>query len=206
MSEIMLVRHGETAWDGEEIFRGRLDVELSEMGLRQAELLAGYLRDSKIEAVCSSPLKRALRTAQTVGDSHGLEVTVNPRLLELDFGDWQGLPVTEVKEKYPEQYDKWRSAPEKLKLPGGESLDDVRARAMQVIDEVTASGRELVVLVSHRVVTTVLICALLGLDNSHFRNVRGDACGITTFNHRDGRFSMTRHNDTSFLKPLNKAS
>ncbi len=202
MSEIMLVRHGETAWNVEEIFRGRIDVELSETGLRQAELLAGYLRDSKIEAVYSSPLKRAQRTAQTVGDSHGLEVIVTPRLLDLDFSEWQGLSVTEVRKKYPELYEEWLSNPHKFRIPAGESLDEVRERAELVIDEVIASRRSVVVLVSHRVVNKVLICALLGLDNSHFWNIRQDTCGITTFNYREGRFILARHNDTSFLRPL----
>lgn len=202
MSEIMLVRHGETAWNVEEIFRGRVDVELSETGLRQAELLAGYLRDSKIEAVYSSPLKRAQRTAQTIGDSHGLEVIVTPRLLDLDFSEWQGQSVREVREKYPELYEEWLSSPEKLRIPAGESLDEVRERAVLVIDEVIASRRSVVVLVSHRVVNKVLICALLGLDNSHFWNIRQDTCGITTFDYREGRFTLTGHNDTSFLRPL----
>ncbi len=202
MSEIMLVRHGETAWKVEEIFRGRIDVELSETGLRQAELLAGYLRDSKIEAVYSSPLKRAQRTAQTIGDSHGLEVIVTPRLLDLDFSEWQGLSVRGVREKYPELYEEWLSNPHKLRIPAGESLDEVRERAELVIDEVIASRRSVVVLVSHRVVNKVLICALLGLDNSHFWNIRQDTCGITTFNYREGRFTLIGHNDTSFLRPL----
>ncbi len=205
MSQIMLVRHGETAWNVEEIFRGRIDVELSETGLRQAELLAGYLRDSKIEAVYSSPLKRAQRTAQTIGDSHGLEVVVTPRLLDFDFSEWQGLSVTEVRDKYPELYEEWLNSPEKLRVPAGESLDEVRERAELVIDEVIASRRSVVVLVSHRVVNKVLICALLGLDNSHFWNIRQDTCAITTFNHQEGRFTLTGHNDTSFLKSLDEA-
>jgi len=63
-----------------------------------------------------------------------------------------------------------------------------------------------VVLVSHRVVNKVLICALLGLDNSHFWNVRQDTCGITIFTYENGRFILTRHNDTSFLRRLSKAA
>ena len=62
-----------------------------------------------------------------------------------------------------------------------------------------------VVLVSHRVVNKVLICALLGLDNSHFWNIRQDTCGITTFTYENERFILAKHNDTSFLKPLQKA-
>ena len=76
---------------------------------------------------------------------------------------------------------------------------------MAVVDNVITNCEGTVVLVSHRVVNKVLICALLGLDNSHFWNIRLDTCGITTFTHENGRFVLTEHNNTSYLKPLHKA-
>ena len=76
---------------------------------------------------------------------------------------------------------------------------------MGVVDEVIAKCEGVVILVSHRVVNKVLICALLGLDNSHFWNIRQDTCGITTFTYENRRFILTKHNDTSFLKPIGKA-
>jgi len=90
-------------------------------------------------------------------------------------------------------------------MPTGESLNDVRERAMAVIDNAIAKYEGTVVLVSHRVVNKVLICALLGLDNSHFWNIRLDTCGITTFTYENGRFILTEHNNTSYLKPLHRA-
>jgi broad specificity phosphatase PhoE len=74
------------------------------------------------------------------------------------------------------------------------------------VDEAAAKHERSVALVSHRVVNKVLICALLGLDNSHFWNIRQDICGMTTFAYADGRFTLTKHNDTSYLKPLPKAT
>jgi broad specificity phosphatase PhoE len=91
-------------------------------------------------------------------------------------------------------------------MPAGESLNDVRRRAVGLVDKVIARHEGTVALVSHRVVNKVLICALLGLDNSHFWNIRLDTCGITTFIYEKGRFILTRHNDTSFLKPIPKAA
>ncbi len=172
MTEIVLVRHGETRWNVEEIFRGRIDVELSETGIRQAELLADYLSRVKIEAIYSSPLKRALKTAETIAVCHQLQVKVVPGLNDLDFGQWQGLSLKEVKDKYQENYTEWLNHPERVRLPGGETLDDVGRRAMLLVDEAIAQHKGAVVLVSHRVVNKVLICALLGLDNSHFWNIR----------------------------------
>lgn len=205
MTEIILVRHGETNWNVKEVFRGRIDVALNETGMRQAELLAEHLSDFEIAAVYSSPLRRALKTAERIARYHKLDVQIADGLIDFDFGEWQGLPHQEVTTKYKELYAQWVEKPHQLRMPSGESLEDVTKRAISVVNEVTARYRGTVVLVSHRVVNKVLICALLGLDNSHFWNIKQDTCGMTTFTYEDGRFILTEHNNTSFLKPLEKA-
>jgi len=205
MTEIILVRHGETEWNVQEVFRGRIDIELNETGLRQAELLAEYLSRLNIDAVYSSPLKRALNTAQAIASHHKLEVKISPGLLDFDFGKWQGLSHPEVKDRYKQLYAQWLENPHLIRMPDGESLNGVRKRALGVVNEVVAKHEGTIVLVSHRVVNKVLICALLGLDNSHFWNIRQDTCGTTTFAYENGRFILTKHNDTSFLTPVKKA-
>jgi broad specificity phosphatase PhoE len=205
MTEIILVRHGETQWNVQEVFRGRIDIELNETGLRQAELLAEYLSRLKIDAVYSSPLKRALNTAQAIASHHKLEVKISPGLLDFDFGKWQGLSHQEVKRRYKKLYAQWLENPHLIRMPDGESLNGVRERALGVVNEVVAKYKGTIVLVSHRVVNKVLICALLGLDNSHFWNIRQDTCGTTTFAYENERFILTKHNDTSYLRPLPKA-
>ena len=199
MLEIILVRHGETEWNVEEVFRGRIDIELNETGLKQAELLAKYLRDMKIDALYSSPLKRALKTAEAIASYHKLDVQIALGLIDFDYGEWQGLPHQEVRNRYRELYAKWLKYPHQVKMVTGERLDEVRKRAMGVVEGVIAKHEGSVVLVSHRVVNKVLICALLGLDNSHFWNIRQDTCGITNFTYEDERFILTKHNDTSYL-------
>jgi broad specificity phosphatase PhoE len=205
MLEIILARHGETEWNVEEVFRGRIDIELNETGGQQAELLAEHLNELKIETVYSSPLKRALKTAEAIARRQKLKVETSPGLIDCDFGQWQGLQLQEVKDRYQELYRQWLESPQLVKIPGGESLAEVRERALGVVNEIVARYKERVALVSHRVVNKVLICALLGLDNSHFWNIRQDTCGTTTFSHQDGRFVLVKHNDTSYLKPLKKA-
>jgi len=205
MTEIILVRHGETEWNVKEVFRGRIDIELNETGIKQAELLAEYLSSTKIQAIYSSPLKRAVKTAETIAGYHKLDVEIAPGLVDFDYGKWQGLPHQEVKDKYKELYALWVSHPDRVKIPAGESLNDVRKRAMSVVGDVIAKCKGTVVLVAHRVVNKVLICALLGLDNSHFWNIRQDTCGITTFIYENERFILTKHNDTSYLKPTQQA-
>jgi broad specificity phosphatase PhoE len=206
MLEIILARHGETDWNAAEVFRGRIDVELNETGMKQAELLGAYLSEAKIDALYSSPLKRALKTAEVIAGYQALEVNIMGGLIDFDYGEWQGLSHQEVKDRYQELYAQWLSHPELVRMPAGESLEDVRKRVMVLLSDITGGyceGR--VVLVSHRVVNKVLICALLGLDNSHFWSIRLDTCGITGFNYEGGRFILTRHNDTSFLKPVRGA-
>ena len=202
MIEIILVRHGETEWNRREIFRGRADIELSETGARQAELLAKYLSQAGIVAIYSSPLKRALKTAEAIASYHGLEVKTTSGLIDFDYGKWQGLPHQEVKERYRKLYAEWLKNPHRVKIPSGESLDDVTRRALGIVDRVRRQHEGTVVLVSHRVVNKVLICALLGLGSAHFWNIKQDVGAITTFVCEDDSFILTRHNDTSFLKAI----
>ncbi len=200
MSEILLIRHGETAWNTAEIFRGRADVPLNEAGRTQAERLSEYLSRKKIDTVYASPLARARETAEIIAGRHGLGVKNVPEIIDIDFGEWQGLSHQEVKERYGELYRRWLEHPEGVKFPGGESLAEVRERAESPVQRLAAGGEEVTAaLVAHRVVNKVLICALLGLDESRFWNIRQDTGGITTFNYEKGRFILTGHNDTSFL-------
>lgn len=200
-----MARHGETEWNVEEVFRGRIDIELNETGMKQAELLAEYLGGVKIDAIYSSPLRRALKTAEMIASYHKLEVEIAPGLIDFDYGKWQGLPHQEVKHRYKQLYAEWLKNPHQIKMPNGESLSDVRERALNVVDEAVAKHEGTIALVSHRVVNKVLICALLGLDNSHFWNIRQDTCGTTTFAYINQHFILTKHNDTSYLRPLPKA-
>ena len=202
-TSIILVRHGQTAWNAEEVFRGQIDIELDETGLKQAELLAEYLSRRKLEAVYSSPLKRAIQTAEAIARHHGLTVEIAPGLNDIDFGEWQGLSLREVRTRFNELLEMWVSDPHLVRIPSGDSLDEVRQRALALMNQVVDKhGGKEIALVSHRVVNKVLICALLGLDNSHFWDVRLDTCGITTFELDDGRFVLTEHNNTSFSDSL----
>lgn len=198
--EIVLVRHGQTEWNVQEIFRGHADIELNDTGRKQAGLLGEFLREPGIEAVYSSPLKRALDTARTIVRHHGIELQVTDGLNDMSFGDWQGVQVDVVKERYPELYEVWSDHPDQVRIPGGETLADVRERAMTVVDDAVARHKGRVVLVTHRVVIKLLTLALMGLDESSFWNIVVDTCGVTTFRFSRGRFVLIRHNDNSFLK------
>jgi broad specificity phosphatase PhoE len=148
-------------------------------------------------------LKRAVQTAEAIARRQALDVNAVENLNDIDFGQWQGLSQGEVRERYPELYQDWRDTPEQVRIPGGESLEDVRRRAMPFVeDAVMRCGEGRIVFAAHRVVHKVLICALLGLGSAHFLNIKLDTGAITRFNIGDGRVVLTSHNDTSYLKSV----
>jgi broad specificity phosphatase PhoE len=204
MTEIILVRHGETEWNVGKIYRGRMGINLDEVGIKQAELLGKYLSQTMLDAIYSSPLKRALDTANIIARYSKTSVQVSDNLIDFDYGEWQGLSEEEVKKLYPSLHNEWLTNPHRVRMPHGESLADVRERSLKVINEVISEYKGRVVLVSHRVINKVLICSLSGLDNSHFWNIKQDLTGITTFSYQAGRFILTKHNDTSHLKGMEK--
>jgi len=204
MTRIILVRHGQTAWNidagGDERFRGRTDLPLDNTGLAQAHALAARLTDHLIVAVYSSPLQRAVQTAQPIAQRLGLPVQPLPGLIDINYGDWQGLSHSGVARTYPNLYQRWLEKPHLVKFPGGESLRQVRRRAMTALRQVVARHEgNVVLLVAHQVVNKVLVCAMLGLDNSHFWCIRQDNACINVFDHQDGAFTAVLINDTCHL-------
>ncbi|OGO41256.1 MAG: hypothetical protein A2137_03635 [Chloroflexi bacterium RBG_16_58_8] len=201
MIEIILARHGETEWNKGEIFRGRAEVGLNETGLRQAALLAECLGQEKIDIIYSSPLQRAVKTAEAIASRHGLKVSAVENLIDFDYGEWQGMTHPEVKEKYAGLYRDWLDTPERVKMPGGESLKNVRERVVPFVKDTAAGcGEGKIVFVSHRVVLKVLICALLGLGDSCFWNIRMDTAALTRFTFNGNKAVLASHNDTCHLK------
>jgi broad specificity phosphatase PhoE len=203
MTSIYLVRHGQTAWNKEEIFRGRTDVPLDETGLKQAELAGEYFKGVEIHSIYSSPLSRAWQTAQKIAQFHQLKVELLDGILDMSFGDWEGHAHQEIRKMDSETYRRWVDFPHLVVLPGGESLDDVKGRAMVALEEVIRkhSGKTLV-LVSHRVVCKVMICAILGLDNSHFWQIAQDTTAINLIHYKKGKYILAMMNETCHLKAL----
>src|SRR4030042_539471 len=117
MLEIILVRHGETAFNAAETFRGRADVPLNATGLQQAALIGKYLSAEKISVVYSSPLQRAVQTASAIAAPHHLKVKLTENLNDIDCGEWQGLTLKEVRERHGDIYQDWVGTPEQVRIP-----------------------------------------------------------------------------------------
>ena len=201
MTTLFLVRHGRTGWNKEQIFRGTKDVPLDAVGNEEALLVGERLKGEEIRAVFSSPLARAKETAEAIARFHNVGIQVLAELIDLNFGEWEGLSRQEVEERYPDLYQRWQKAPHQVIFPGGEGLDAVRSRVIEAVGDVVARHpQEVVVLVSHRVVLKVLICALLGLANAHFWNIGQDTAAINCFQYQDDKWIVALLNDTCHLK------
>ncbi len=204
MTRLVIVRHGRTEWNRVERFRGRADIELDEIGIKQAKAAAARIADWKVSAIYSSPLRRALTTAEILAQPFGLEVKSLVGIIDIDYGEWQGLSPEEAAAKYDSLYVKWLDSPHKVKFPGGESLAEVRERAASAVNGLIAQHpRETIVMVSHKVVCQILILTLLDLDNSHFWQIAQDVCAVNLFEVRAGIPSALSLNDTCHLKSVN---
>lgn len=207
MTRIYLVRHGTTDWNKEEIFRGRAECKLNETGKAEARALAAYFEEVPFAGIYSSPLSRAMETARPTAESKGLEMVPDPAFTDLDFGTWQGLPLKEAQEKYPDLYRLWREEPGAVSFPRGENLAQVRNRTWAgLIRLAEGNPQRTILIVTHRVVTKVLICAALGLDDSHFWQVKQDSTAINCFEYSRGIFHIALINDTCHLKRTGRTS
>lgn len=203
MTSLILVRHGQTEWNRVERFRGRADIPLNDTGLAQAEATGRRIAAQwQPAAVYSSPLSRSVKTAEAIAKHYDLPVHIHPGLIDIDYGEWQGLTPDEVMVRWPEIHDAWFSHPETARIPGGETLDDLRRRGMSAIEDlVTRHPDQTIVLVGHTVINRVILLGVLGLGNDHFWRLRQDNCAINVFEAERGVFTIVSLNETAHLLP-----
>jgi len=163
---LVLVRHGEVDANRSYQYLGRRDDELNENGLGQADSLAVALTDVRVDAVLSSPLQRARETARRLAETAGLVVSTDDRLIELDFGSWEGRSRFEVIKTSPNdlaEVEGWEADPSRS-TPGGESLLELQGRVVDLADELARErAGTTVVVVSHMGPIKALLCSALGV-------------------------------------------
>ena len=205
MERLLLIRHGETAWNRDQRPQGVADVPLSELGRRQARALGQALAGEPLTAVYASDLSRAVETATAVATSHGLPVQTDSRLREMNQGIFEGEPIQRVRERYGEWLKTWLADPAQVRMPGGETLGEVQERAWAAIEDIRAAqptGR--VAVVAHNFTNLMILCRVLGLDLAHFRRLRVNVASISLV-----EFSrwptVVSLNDTHHLRDLHGA-
>jgi broad specificity phosphatase PhoE len=207
MTHIILVRHGQTPWNKDKIFRGSRDIPLNDTGREEARLAGEWLKGETIDAAYCSPLSRARDTGEAIARHHKLTVADLPGLTDLCYGDWEGLPLAEVKVTYVELYRQWETAPATVRFPNGETLDEVKARALKAVEEVVRRHPgQTVLLAAHRAVNKVLIAAFIGLDNSHFWRIGQDTAAINRFHRVGDTWHIMSMNDTCHLRGLERGA
>lgn len=169
------MRHGATEWNVNKRAQGQADVPLTDLGRSQAKETARALSTFEIDAVYSSDLSRSIDTATAIADEHGLEVATDPAFREIDQGEWTGLPVDEIRRRWPE---KWGPARHYTTRPGGESPQQVRRRAREGLARVVGRHPDSsVVVVSHGGTMRWLIAEAKGYDDERSARLRGVSNG-----------------------------
>jgi broad specificity phosphatase PhoE len=198
---LILIRHGETAMNVENIFRGRTDIPLNANGREQAARLAEALRTPPLAAVYSSPMDRAMATAAPLAAVHGLAVQPAEEFHNICLGVWEGRSKRDVQREQLELWQQWVHDPENIRIPGGETLADLRDRVRAGLGRVLAAhpgGTAAVV--SHRSVLKVALAEILGLRERYFWKFYLDNCAYSVVEHRsDIGFTLTRLNEGCHL-------
>jgi broad specificity phosphatase PhoE len=179
--KLLLARHGQSVWNEVRRFQGSTDVELSDLGRRQARALGEALGRFRLGAVYVSPLARARETAEIALADAGMALTPVEELRELSLGDWEGCTVEEIRGREGDPYTAWVRTPLDCPPPGGEPLEEVRQRvadAIDVIERAHPDGED-VLLVTHGGVISVYACHLLGCSLNELWRFRVDNASLT---------------------------
>ena len=170
MTDIVLVRHGETVWHADNRYAGRSHVELNHRGRAQARALARWGAGANLDGLWCSGLQRASETAARCSEATGLELVVDARLNEIDFGQAEGLTARQIRQRFPRETAAFDADPAGQPMPGGEEPWAAATRALECLVEIgdaAPSGRVLVV--THNTLIRLVLCRLLGVPLAHYR-------------------------------------
>jgi broad specificity phosphatase PhoE len=192
LTEVLLARHGETDWNRESRFQGHADPPLNDLGRQQAAELADALANEELAAVYSSPLRRALETAEIVAARHELRAIPLEGLREVDVGSWQGLTRDEVEQRFPEQFERWLDYGQGW--DDGESYEQMGLRVIAALQELAArhDGGQIVAL-THGGPIRAALAQSAGITHAEARR-RGPVignCFVASFVVDDGRFERS---------------
>jgi broad specificity phosphatase PhoE len=168
---LLLARHGQTEWHADNRYVSRTDIALTEAGHAQARVLAHRAEREKVELVLSSPLKRALLTAKPAAAARNLETETDERLRELDFGEWEGRTLAEIREQDPESVKRFVESAEHG-FPGGEPLHKGADRVLDVFADLSRSHAGATVLVvAHNTLLRLALCRMLSVELGQYRRL-----------------------------------
>ena len=204
---VLLVRHGETAWNREGRYQGRTDIPLADTGEAQVRALGMRLAHIPITRAVASPLVRARRTAEAILVGRDVKLTLDAGLAEISHGEWEGKLSSDVEAAHAEMLGIWRSQPGRdvPAGPGAETLGDVEARAWPVFADALAGMGEsdTVLIAAHDAVNRVLLCRILGLPLTRVWSFRQAPATLNVLSGADANnLQLVRLNDSEHVSPL----
>ncbi len=201
MLEIYFIRHGESVGNFENRFRGRHDFPLNENGIEQAYALREELKNESLEVIYSSPLQRALKTAQIIANKK-IPVNILEAFTNISLGTWEKKAKSEIKEKFPDLWNLWINNPEKLYFPGMESLSEVQSRSFKALRNLIQKHKSgCIAVVSHRAVFKPLFAVILNISEPYFWKIHLDTAAYAIVEyHVDRGFTVTCLNQNKHLE------
>ncbi|MDH2910664.1 MAG: histidine phosphatase family protein [Candidatus Eremiobacteraeota bacterium] len=197
--ELLLVRHGRTAWNSSGRFQGRSDIPLSPEGIAQARAAAEALADDPIDAAFSSDLIRAASTAEAILFGRAVPLAFDVRLREFDFGAWEGRTWAEIVEEFPAAGGTALTSARDYHPQGGETFADVRLRVRAWLNERAPYDERRILVVAHAGTLHALLAELLGRSFDAM-TVRFSHASITRIEYVDGRARILTLDDTAHLR------
>jgi alpha-ribazole phosphatase len=204
--KLFLIRHGQTLWNHEGRYQGNTDIDLNEIGIRQAELARDYLGDVEFSNIYSSTLKRATDTAQIIKGGRDRKIIKYDDLREIGFGMWEGLKFDEINERYHKDYQGWLEDPINNGPTGGENFRSLTQRVRNCIDSIIKDNdseeTRSVAVVTHGGVIVSLIVDYLKIPPERWRSIiqRQGAINVIVVN--DGFPYIAQINYTGHLRPV----
>ena len=204
--KFFVVRHGETDWNKLGRFQGHTDISLNDRGLSQARETAVASEDWGYTAIYSSPLVRTVQVAEEIAKVTPMLVSQEPGLKELNLGDLEGVTGEEMRNDWPALFAAWRTDPEKMSMPNGESLGELRDRTWQVILDIEQkhSSDDSIVVISHNFAIRSIVNELLGMPLAYFHRMSLNLASVCTFDSDERGRRLTGYNSTSHLSPENR--
>ena len=202
MARIVVVRHGHVPGIRPERFRGRMNLELTELGLRQAHATAARIAQHwRPVMVYTSPMRRCVTTGQLIANAIGVPFVVLDDLNDIDYGEWQGRSHEEMCQQSPALYHRWLASPDLIRFPSGESLQQLSARVADALRLIVEKHPEATTIIAgHDSGNRVLLLQALGLPLSAYWRIVQDPCGLSEIVMTDGLVSVQRINDTAHLE------
>ncbi len=199
-TRLLLVRHGETDFNAQKRFQGQMDVPLNANGRLQATVLAKKIAEEHIDVVVASDLKRASETAEIVMAGRGVEIVVDGRLRELNFGAWEGMTYAEIQESDPQTLSTWEGDLMFIAPPGGETVSQFSGRVRSILRAIQAKyAGKTILIVAHGGVLQLLLCTLLGLSADRFWQFRLQNASLSEVSLHQAGAIIQNINDTSHL-------